>query len=108
MAALASLGDPDFAAGVVRLVEEGRADYEALGRELDITTQASLTNFVPFDFGTGEASDRMLALLDEREVFVRKPGVAPLDRFVRVTVGARAERAGFAEAFRDAVRTMRR
>jgi histidinol-phosphate aminotransferase len=107
VAALASLGDPGFAADVVRRVEEGRAEYAALGRELDIPTQASLTNFVPFDFGTGEASDRMLVLLDERDVFVRKPGAAPLDRFVRVTVGTKAERGGFAEAFRDAVKVLR-
>ncbi len=48
----------------------------------------------------------MLALLDERDVFVRKPGVAPLDRFVRVTVGTKAEREGFAEAFRGAVKAL--
>lgn len=102
-AALASLGDPDFAAGVVRQVAEGRAEYEALGRKLGIPTQDSLTNFVPFDFATGAKSDRMLALLDEAGVFVRKPGVAPLDRFVRVTVGTPDTRRGFATAFEEAV-----
>lgn len=102
-AALASLGDPDFTAGVVRQVAEGRMEYEALGSELGIPTQESQTNFVPFDFGTGANSDRMLALLDERGVFVRKPGVAPLDRFVRVTVGTQDERRGFSTAFREAV-----
>lgn len=107
IAALASLGDPDFAAGVVRQVAEGRTDYEALGRELGIVTQPSLTNFVPFDFETGANSDRMLALLDEAGVFVRKPGVAPLDRFVRVTVGTADERAAFTEAFRAAVKHLR-
>ncbi len=86
---------------------EGRADYEALGRELGIVTQPSLTNFVPFDFGKGANSDRMLALLDEAGVFVRRPGVAPLDRFVRVTVGTAKERAAFAEAFRVAVKQLR-
>jgi histidinol-phosphate aminotransferase len=107
VAALASLGDPEFAAGVVRQVAEGRADYEALGLELGIVTQPSLTNFVPFDFETSANSDRMLALLDEAGVFVRKPGVAPLDRFVRVTVGTLAQREAFATAFRQAVNILR-
>lgn len=107
VAAAASLDDPDFAASVVAEVARGRAEYEALGVELGVPTLSSLTNFVPFEFADGSESDRMLALLDERDVFVRKPGVAPIDRFVRVTVGTAGERAGFADAFRDAVRALR-
>jgi histidinol-phosphate aminotransferase len=107
VAALASLDDPDFAAGVVREVAKGRRDYEALGRALQLGTLPSLTNFVAFDLESAGASDRMVVLLDERDVFVRKPGVAPLDRFVRVTVGTAEERAGFAEAFGDAVKALR-
>jgi len=92
---------------VVARVAHGRAEYEALGVSLGVRTLPSLTNFVPFEFKDGAESDRMLALLDERDVFVRKPGVAPIDRFVRVTVGTDEERAGFAEIFRDSVRALR-
>lgn len=107
VAAAASLDDPEFAASVVASVAHGRAEYEALGVELGIATLPSLTNFVPFEFRDGAESDRMLALLDERDVFVRKPGVAPLDRFVRVTVGTAADRMGFAEIFKDSVGVLR-
>ena len=107
IAAAASLDDPGFAAGVVHQVAEGRAEYEATARSLGIETMSSLTNFVPFDMGDGQRSERMVALLDERDVFVRKPGVAPLDRFVRVTVGTAEERAGFAQAYQDAVQVLR-
>ena len=52
----------------------------------------------------GTASGRAVSfgLLEERGVFVRMPGVAPLDRCIRVTVGTAEERARFAERFRDA------
>ena len=106
IAAAASLEDPDFAAGVVRQVAEGRRDYEALGQSLAIETLPSLTNFVPFDMGDGARAARMVGLLEERDVFVRRPGVAPLDRFVRVTVGTAEERAGFAHAFEDALKVL--
>ncbi len=107
VAALASLDDPDFAAGVVRRVAEGRRDYEALARGHDIATIPSLTNFVAFDLASAANSVRMVDLLEERGVFVRRPGVAPLERFVRVTVGTPEERAGFAEAFHDALAALR-
>jgi len=107
VAALASLDDPDFAAGVVREVARGRRDYEDLARSLQLGTVPSMTNFVAFDLGDAEAAGRMVALLDERDVFVRRPGVAPLDRFVRVTVGTAAERAAFAAAFGDALEALR-
>jgi histidinol-phosphate aminotransferase len=101
--AAAALDDPGFAAEVVRKVAEGRRDYEALGRALNLATLPSLTNFVPFDLETGERAARMLALLEERDVFVRRSGVAPLDRYVRVTVGTGDERAAFGETFKDAL-----
>jgi histidinol-phosphate aminotransferase len=106
VAAAAALDDPGFETDVVCEVAAGRRDYEDLGRSLNIATLASLTNFLAFDFETGDRAARMLTLLEERDVFVRRPGVAPLDRFVRVTVGTAAERADFAETLRDAVRDL--
>ena len=107
VAALASLDDPDFAANVVRQVVEGRADYEALAHDPDLAFIPSLTNFVAIDLESAENSLRMVELLEERGVFVRRPGVAPLDRFVRVSVGTPEERAGFAEAFSDPLGALR-
>lgn len=103
VAAAAALSDAAFAGEVVRQVAAGRADYERLAARLGGATIPSMTNFVAFDLESAPRSRRMVELLDARGVFVRRPGVAPLDRFVRVTVGTREERAGFAEAFSDAL-----
>jgi len=103
VAALAALGDAGYATRVVQEVAMGRKEYERLAARLGLATVPSLTNFVAFDLESAERSRRMVALLDVRGVFVRRPGVPPLDRFVRVTVGTANERAGFAEAFADAL-----
>jgi len=99
--ALASLSDPDFIAGVVQAVEEGRRDYERLAGDLGFKTLPSSTNFVAIDLGGADrASATMRRLLEEEAVFIRMPGVPPLNRCIRVTVGTPAERRAFEEAFR--------
>jgi histidinol-phosphate aminotransferase len=99
--ALASLGDQVFIRWVVDQVRAGRAEYETLGCDLDLPTLPSATNFVAFDCGTPERAQHIHDALIERSVFVRKPAVSPLDRLVRVTVGAPEERAVFAEVLRE-------
>ena len=102
--ALASLRDPDFVRSVVTRVAEGREEYMKLASDMGLHALESATNFVAIDAGgDGARARRLLGLLEEREVFVRMPGVAPLDRCIRVTVGTPEERAGFAERFRDAL-----
>ena len=101
--ALASLRDPAFVRCVVAQVVEGREAYLKLASEMGLRALESATNFVAIDAGgDGERARRLLGLLEERGVFVRMPGVAPLDRCIRVTVGTAEERARFAERFRDA------
>jgi histidinol-phosphate aminotransferase len=98
-AALASLGDQDFITTVKGLVAEGRRDYESLATTLGLRALPSATNFVAIDMGDGDRARAILArLLEEEAVFLRMPGVAPLDRLIRVTVGTAAERQGFAAA----------
>jgi histidinol-phosphate aminotransferase len=92
---------------VVRQVAEGRADTEALARNHNLAFIPSLTNFVAIDLASAENSVRMVELLEERGVFVRRPGVPPLDRFVRVSVGTPEERATFAEVFAEALSALR-
>ena len=101
--ALVSLQDPDFVRSVVAQVAEGREDYMRLASDMGLDALESATNFVAIDAGgDGERARRLLRLLEARGVFVRMPGVAPLDRCIRVTVGTAEERARFAERFRDA------
>jgi len=98
-AALASLGDQNFIRDVAAKVATGRADYARIAERLGLKTLPSSTNFVAFDMGSGARARATLALLlEEESCFLRMPGVAPLDRLVRVTVGTEEERAGFAAA----------
>lgn len=105
--ALASLQDDDFLRGVVAAVAEGREDYTQLARELGITPLPSATNFVTMDVGGPERATRLVAALAAEGVFIRMPGVAPLNRCIRVTVGKPAERAAFAEVLRRVWLTVR-
>lgn len=99
--ALAALDDGDFIAGVVREVAAGRRDYAESAAALGFTALPSATNFVAIDLGSTERAGAAMALLLEREnCFVRRAGVAPLNRCIRVTVGTAPERRGFAEALR--------
>ena len=99
--ALASLGDRDFVASVVRQVEEGKREYAALAAELGLGMSPSATNFVALDIGSGERARALLQALLARDVFVRMPGVPPLDRCIRLTIGPATEREAFAQILRE-------
>ena len=87
-AAHASLEDEAHLADVVRRVAAARARIAAIGRANQLEPLASATNFVALDCGRdGGFARRVLAELLERDVFVRMPGVAPLDRCIRVSAG---------------------
>jgi histidinol-phosphate aminotransferase len=101
--ALAALDDSAFVASVVREVARGRAEYADLGERLGVPTFPSAANFVCFDLGTRERAEWMVEELLRRGIFVRKPGAAPIDRAIRVTVGTAAQRAAFAHAFTEAL-----
>lgn len=95
--ALAALKDRTFVENVVAQVAEGRREYEELAMTLGLPTLPSGTNFVTFDAGSKERAEGILAGLQDRGVFIRKPGHPPVDRYFRVTVGRPEERALFAE-----------
>jgi histidinol-phosphate aminotransferase len=97
--ALAAIGDAEFIAGVVAEVAQGRRDYGETAERLGFRALPSATNFVAIDIGSTERAKACLArLLSEENCFVRMAGVAPLNRCIRVTVGTKAERHGFAAA----------
>ena len=100
--ALAALRETDFVADVVAEVARGREEYDSLARRCGFTTLPSRANFVLIDCATRPRAERLVELLLERAVFVRKPGAPPLDRCIRVTVGTAGERARFAELFAEA------
>ncbi len=98
--ALAALTDDAFARDVLDRTARGRAEYAALGAELGIPTLDSSSNFVCFDCSSRDRADALLEALLQRGVWTRKPGIAPLDRCVRVTVGDEGDRERFAAELR--------
>jgi len=103
--ALASLQDHDFVRGVVSEVAAGRLEYQVLARHLGLEYLPSATNFVAIDMGSYERARVITEALLDQSVFVRMPGVPPLNRCIRVTVGTSAERLLFAENLRAVLPT---
>ena len=102
-AALASLGDTGFIAGVAAAVQAGRHDYARIAARHGLTALPSGANFVNFDAGSAARAEALLRALIRRGVFVRKAKAPPLDRTVRVTVGRPEERAVLAEVLGPAL-----
>ncbi|MBK1667804.1 histidinol-phosphate aminotransferase [Rhodovibrio sodomensis] len=102
-AARAALQDQAYIDARAREIETGKQLYAEIARRHGFTAIPSYTNFVTIDVGTAERGEKLLTALQDRRVFIRKPGVPPLDRCIRVTVGPETERAIFEQAFAEAV-----
>lgn len=103
-AALAALRDRDHLASVVAEADAARGRIAEAARANGLTPLPSAANFVAIDCGRDGAFAR--AVLDgllERDIFVRMPGVAPLDRCIRVSCGPKAETDRFAAALPEAL-----
>ncbi len=96
---IAALADTDHLAAVRRWAIAGRAALGRIATENGLIPLPSATNFVTMDCGQDGAHARavMQALL-ARDIFVRMPGVAPLDRCIRVSLGDEAGLRAFALA----------
>jgi histidinol-phosphate aminotransferase len=90
--ALASLSDPGHLIRIRADVGVARARIGEIARANGFTPIPSATNFVTVDCGRdGDYARALLKALIERDVFVRMPGVAPLDRCIRIGCGPAAE-----------------
>jgi histidinol-phosphate aminotransferase len=104
IAALAALEDQGYLADVVARIARARERIGEIARSNGLVPLVSATNFVPIDCGRdGDFARRVLKGLIERDVFVRMPGVAPLDRTIRVSCGRDEDLAIFAEALPQAL-----
>ena len=98
-AALAALKDQAYLTDVVGRIAEGRQRVAAIARANGLKPLASATNFVAIDCGRdGTHARAIVDGLMDHGVFIRMPGVAPLDRCIRVSVGPEAEMAMLGEA----------
>ena len=85
-------------------VAAARERIAAIARDNDLRSVPSATNFVAVDCGhDGAFARKVLNGLVERDVFVRMPGVAPLDRCIRVSAGTPADLDLLAEMLPDAL-----
>ena len=97
--ALGALEDEGWIAAVRARVEASRGAIGAAARESGLAPLPSATNFVAVDCGADGAFARgLVRALGERGVFVRMPGVAPLDRCIRVSCGPEPAMAALREA----------
>lgn len=86
--ALAALADPEGAARMLATVAQARERLARIGRDNGLAPLPSATNFVTMDCGAdGDFARRVVAALLARGVFIRMPGVAPMDRCIRVSCG---------------------
>jgi histidinol-phosphate aminotransferase len=97
--ALASLGDASFLQHVVAETAHGRDEYAALATKYGLKPIPSSTNFVLIDVGDSDRAAHLVGQLANHGVFIRMPGVSPLNRCIRVTVGTSEQRAVFADVF---------
>lgn len=91
IAAAASLRDTAFLPEVTELVKLGRQRIYDLADALSLNYLSSSTNFVAVDMRNHEVANKLIESLASGGVFMRKPMVAPQDRFIRVGVGTEEE-----------------
>ncbi len=96
---IAALADADHMQAVRAWATAGRVRLSAIARDNGLTPLPSATNFVTMECGRdGDYARAVLKALTARDIFVRMPGVAPLDRCIRVSLGDTAALDAFAAA----------
>ncbi|RYC17860.1 pyridoxal phosphate-dependent aminotransferase [Ciceribacter ferrooxidans] len=91
-AALAALADQAYLAEVLGRISAARDRISAIARANGLDPLPSATNFVAIDCGgDGVRARAIVDGLMEHGVFIRMPGVAPLNRCIRVSAGLAAD-----------------
>lgn len=86
--ALAALADQDWLEQVRVRTVDARQRLSAIARANGLTPLPSATNFVTIDCGRdGDFARKILAEMGSRGVFIRMPGIPPLDRCIRISLG---------------------
>ena len=99
IAALASACDEQFLIQVKEQVLLGRERIYQFARNHELPYLTSATNFVAVDMGSEETAKYILDELNQRGIFLRMPGVAPLNQYIRVGIGNLSEHKAFVSAF---------
>ena len=103
-AGIAALSDGAHLAAVRAWAESARVRLNAIARENGLIPLPSATNFVTMDAGRdGDHARALVQALAEEGIFIRMPGIAPLDRCIRVSLGDAASLDLFAAALPKAL-----
>jgi histidinol-phosphate aminotransferase len=103
--ALAAVQDQDWLAHVQGQVAQARDRIAAIAADNGLHALPSATNFVTVDCGRDGAFARaVLQGLAAKDVFVRMPAVAPMDRCIRISTGPDAALDALALALPDVLR----
>ena len=106
--ALAALADQAYLAEVVGKIAHARERIGQIAADNGLAPLPSGANFVAIDCGgDGAFAKRVLDGLIARDVFVRMPSVAPLNRCIRVSCGRDEDLALFAAALPAALAAAR-
>lgn len=106
--ALAALADQDWLSHIRAEVATSRARIGDIAAASGLVALPSATNFVALDCGRdGLFARRVLDGLDRAGIFARMPGVAPLDRCIRISCGPAAEMDALAAVLPEAVMAAR-
>lgn len=106
--ALAALQDRGWLDQIRARIATARAHLHKIAAENGLKPLPSATNFVALDCGAdGDFARRVLAALGAQGVFVRMPGVAPMDRCIRVSLGTPEAMEIFARALPRALEIAR-
>ncbi|WFU48491.1 pyridoxal phosphate-dependent aminotransferase [Sinorhizobium terangae] len=92
-AAIAALADQSYLKDVIARIAASRDRVSRIARDNGLQPLPSATNFVAVDCGHDATYARAIVdrLMSGHGVFIRMPGIAPLNRCIRVSAGPDAE-----------------
>ncbi len=106
-AALAALADQAYLGEVVERIKAARERIAGIARVNGLNTLPSATNFVAIDTGRdGVYARAIVDGLMGHGVFIRMPGVAPLNRCIRVSTGLPADLDLFEQALPQVLKAL--
>ncbi len=88
IAALAALEDQEYLQKTLIAVEESKIRIKSIFSKMGFSSLESHTNFVAINMGKdSNYAKNILTELIKNKIFVRMPGVTPLNSFIRVSAG---------------------
>ena len=99
-AAVAALADKDYLVEVLERIAASRSRIAEIADSNGLKPLPSATNFVTIDCGKDAIFARAIVdrLVADHGIFIRMPGVAPLNRCIRISTGPEADMALLQEA----------